>query len=248
MSRTRSKSPQPRNRSKSPSRNIPLDESYDQSERLYNRGLFHEKKQQYNLAFQNYILSSKKGYPQSYLKLGKCYHLGIGTPVDRRKGYLYYVIAEANGVPHSNCLLGLCYLEGIGVEKDAKRSLEFYIKCINDGCQYSVYIMGILYIEGNGVSKDVNMGIRLLNSVKQEYYYRAQCYLGKYYESINNSEMAIVHYEKLLEIKDDFSLYRLGCLNYTTDPIKAIGYLTLSAYKGNTSSLVLSERLLSNIS
>lgn len=91
-----------------------------------------------------------------YKKLGICYFLGVGTPLDYAKAFTNLNIGYTNSYEtddEAGYYLARCYEFGLGCEKNVQKAIELYDYC---ACFSSCDVcLGYLYETGKYVKKDL---------------------------------------------------------------------------------------------
>ena len=76
-------------------------------------------------AFRSLAISVGMGYVPAYRALARAYREGIGTKVDRKRGFLWLTKAYEAGDTDALLELALCYVHGVGINRDFKASVKY---------------------------------------------------------------------------------------------------------------------------
>ncbi|CAI2161739.1 17054_t:CDS:2 [Funneliformis geosporum] len=168
-------------------------------------------------AFEYYQRSAKQGYFGAKFLLGYCHINGIGTKINKEKGFKLYDEAAArkdgdaenvgiSDLDKVNCWyheaanddnkvalyhLGEFYELGKGVDKNLTRALEFYKASANKGYLDAQYKMGYFYDHGIVVDVDKVMASDLYQITADEGNSDAQIALAHKYEQGDGVELNI---------------------------------------------------------
>ncbi|KAF9431399.1 hypothetical protein BGZ76_000358, partial [Entomortierella beljakovae] len=129
----------------------------------YEAGLAHEEgnevPQDYNKAFERYIMSAEQGYPKAQYKIGRFYFDGHGVIQDYSKAMEWYVRASDQGDAKAQRGIGYLYDHGHGVSQDNSKAMEWYLKAAEQGDVGAQYNIGVMYNNGYCVTQDYSKAI-----------------------------------------------------------------------------------------
>ena len=79
------------------------------------------------------VKAAEMDYAQAQYKLGWCYYLGKGVPMDKTQAIEWYRKAADQGYAEAQCELGWRYLCGCGIPKDVAQAAKWYQKAADQG-------------------------------------------------------------------------------------------------------------------
>ncbi|CAB4415345.1 unnamed protein product [Rhizophagus irregularis] len=112
-------------------------------------------------AFEYFKKSADHGLVEAKFQLGYCYVNGIGTEINKEKGFKLYDEAagsnfQVNLIESDEVLLGEFNELGKGIGKNRVRAFEFYKKSANQEFIDAHYKLGCCY--ENGIGTDIDKG------------------------------------------------------------------------------------------
>jgi|GEM_PF-6790095 len=168
--------------------------------------------QDYEGAFNNYLVAADKGNALAKRHVGYCYYAGQGVAQDYEKARIYFKEAVARDNTVAMYYLADMYLTGKGVEKNVPKALEYLEKSAHLKNEYAQTRLGLLYYFGEeGIIPDMDVAFDHFKKATRHGYSQALYNLGVMYylghgvakneaEAIKLMEQAARHkHEKALE-------------------------------------------------
>lgn len=196
----------------------------------------------YKVAWDLYVESASKGFPDAQFYLAGAYLQGVdlsGLHIDKNpaRGVEWLSTAATGGLAIAQKTLGDCYKIGNGVRQSYIDAIEWYRKAADNGYAPAFTSLGARYLNGEGVAEDFNQAL---------YWFRkaaaagedVDLLMGKSYYFLGERGKAISFFEKT-RIKGDVesirwigSCYASGGLDLEQDLTKAYKYWRDAANKG----------------
>ncbi len=126
-------------------------------------------------SFFYYTKAMEAGSSSAFTRVAIDYYLGIGTPVDYKKGCDIAQEAVELAVPEANSILADCYLYGNGREKSFDRAAALLHNGVDRNDPESALKLGKIYSKGEFVDPDIDFACK--------YFYKA-IIRDKYHGSI----------------------------------------------------------------
>lgn len=117
----------------------------------------------YDLAYSNFLESSKEGYAEAHLNLGKCYMKGKGVARDFKTAVHYFSLSVDQDFPEAKCYLGICYFYGYGIRQDIEKAMDLISSAAEQGNKQAQKQLGILLVQGGGVRRDLDMAAHFMS-------------------------------------------------------------------------------------
>ncbi|WP_372474147.1 hypothetical protein AB4865_02430 [Capnocytophaga sp. ARDL2] len=103
------------------------------SEALNYLGTIYEEKQEYEKAFESFLLSAENRNLYGQYNLGRCYEKGIGVEKSYEKAMNWYLKSARQGNPSAQFRIGRLYHLGEGIKQSEFRALNWFEKaCENN--------------------------------------------------------------------------------------------------------------------
>jgi len=81
-------------------------------------------------------------------RLGTCYELGLGVPVDGRQAVVSFEKAAKKKMASASYKLAGLYMAGVLVKGDPSKAMEYMHSAANDGHAAAANEMGVIYLQG----------------------------------------------------------------------------------------------------
>ncbi|PKC66208.1 hypothetical protein RhiirA1_460010 [Rhizophagus irregularis] len=192
--------------------------------------------------FEYSKLFAKSLHINSYIKLGYCYNMGIGTEINKKKAFKYYKIAAENGDETALYNLGNCYLDEIGVEKDEKKAFEYYKKSADQEYLNAQFQLGYCYDEGIGTEVNKVKAFELYKIAAEKGNKTAQYNLGNCYMNKigveKDEKKAFEYYKKsadqgYLDAQFQLGYFYFNGIGTEANKIKAFELYSIAAKAGH---------------
>jgi len=121
----------------------------------FTQGWQHYQAREFTVAFQQWGVAARDGYPTAQLNLGMLYEFGQGVTQDTALAAHWYARAARQGLSAAQANLGALYANGEGVPLDAAASVHWYRAAADQGLAFAQYQLGMLYAQGKGVRADL---------------------------------------------------------------------------------------------
>ncbi|RHZ45478.1 hypothetical protein Glove_673g25 [Diversispora epigaea] len=159
--------------------------------------------------FETYLKSAEQGNTTGFCKLGNCYLEGIGTEVDKSKGYNYCLESARRGNIVALHMLGRCYYNGDGVHRDVQKAFEYFMECTKFGFVDGQNDVAICYENGCGIEINKKESLKWYLISAENGKTESQRTLGNYYKdgtvTLRNMIKSIYWFQKAREGKDTYS-------------------------------------------
>jgi TPR repeat protein len=119
------------------------------------RGQVAYDRQDYLIAFREWLPLAQHGIALAQHKLGVMYMNGQGVAHDDAQAVRWYHQAAAQGFTPAQNNLGLMYAEGRGVTKDEAKAVQLYTQAANQGYALAQHNLGQMDEQGRGVTRDL---------------------------------------------------------------------------------------------
>lgn len=115
-----------------------------------------------SLAFQEFLMASKKGHADSQFNLALMFEQGIGVERDETRAVIWYDKAANQGNSAAQYNLAVLYENGRGTQVDFAEANKWYRRASVQGDPLAIGNLGMLYIRGDGVPVNKTAGLALL--------------------------------------------------------------------------------------
>ncbi|KAH3766186.1 sel1 repeat family protein [Pelomyxa schiedti] len=123
----------------------------------------------------------EKGDAEGWLRLGRCYDLGLGVEQDAKKAVEIYQSGTEGGCGTAMYGLAEHYLRGEGVPLDQEKAISLLQDAVEMGDRQALWRLGRCYDSGEGVKKDVEKAVELYRRSAERGYAQAMYDLSKHY-------------------------------------------------------------------
>jgi TPR repeat protein len=108
---------------------------------------FAKNKRTLKNAFKCYLESAELGFVPAFVKLGMCYHKGIGTKKDPKEALKWFKKAAYENNAEGIFRLACYYLLGQGVEKDRKKAVKLFNRAAEKSSPRA--LIALLFLQEN---------------------------------------------------------------------------------------------------
>ena len=129
-------------------------------------------------ALQWYQKAADAGCDTARFRLGRLFHLGLGTLRDLEAASHYFSEAAEQGAADAQCSLGMLYQEGDGVEMNPRRACYWFQKAAGQGHPEAQYRLAELYRLGRGTGPNPRLAQLWLHRSADRGYLPAWANLG----------------------------------------------------------------------
>ena len=157
----------------------------------------------YTTAFPLFEKAARKGFAEAQRRLGDCYYVGRGCPIDYVEAVKWFREAAEQWNADAQNSLGVCYNYGQGVSQDYLESVKWYRKAAEQGNAIAQCNLGVMYFNGQGVPQNYSESVKWTRKAAEQGDMMAQYNMGVAYYmgqgvSQNYSE-ALKWYQKAAE-------------------------------------------------
>ncbi|MDR0611836.1 MAG: hypothetical protein LBG58_17145 [Planctomycetaceae bacterium] len=147
-------------------------------ELFYNNEIGDEKE-----AVKWFRKAAEQGFAPAQDKLGRCYELGNGVPINYKEAIKWYRKAAEQGYAAAQRTLGDCYKDGEVVDKDYAEALKWYHKAYKQsGSSITAIAIGDCYFNGGfGISPNYTEAVKWYREAANDGYRDAEYRLGNCY-------------------------------------------------------------------
>lgn len=184
------------------------------AEKLFDKGLDYDDKDDYENAYKCYKKSAELGYKRAMAPLGFALLLGEGVKKDVKEGLKW--IEKGANLNEDICqaTLGSCYLEGdYGMEIDYDEAMKWLRKSADQGNEIAMMDIGKMHRDGLGVDVDdeeaINWFKKAINGGSTSAYY----------------ELGLLFEENKEDYQEALRWYKKGASEGDCDCIGGIGNL-----------------------
>lgn len=105
--------------------------------------------------FEEFKLLAERGDAVAQFELGRCYHLGLGTQVEKGTAFLWWKKSAEQGNADAQVRYGTCFGNGDVVKMDWKQAFNWWLKASEQGMSIAHNNLGYCLENGKGTKKDV---------------------------------------------------------------------------------------------
>lgn len=105
-----------------------------QREHYYTRAM-NERDSSPKDAYRHFVAAADMGYLPAEVRIGDCYLVGIGVPVNRRRAFLWYKYAAEHKNEEAYYPLAMCYSRGVGTPFNYREALTYLRRAHALGCE-----------------------------------------------------------------------------------------------------------------
>lgn len=150
--------------------------------------------------------SAKKGNKQAFLRLGYCYVMGMGTPIDIERAYKIFDKLAHEKIPEAVYFVGaMQMLPGQDfIEFNIEKAQQKLLWSAEHGCKFAEFEQGMLLLNNAKSEEDKQKALRLVKQSAEKQEVRAMMWLAiEYSRGIIlpiNKELAEKYMEKCIKL------------------------------------------------
>lgn len=177
---------------------------------LNEEGQDHNDAGNYEKAIALFQQAAELGYIGGYTNIGHIYEV-VPAYADADKSFAYYTRAAEMDEPYAMSNLALCYAYGRGTPVNVPAALHWFQKAADAGHVDAFAFLGDMYYKPEFNMIDIDKAL--------PWYTKATAYgddqshvIGHIYETKNDYEQAVYHYQTAVANGTTFAKWRMACL------------------------------------